>query len=471
MQERERDTPRALRAYEEAKILIDRGDLPAAMERLEQCFEADPVFLDGRFLKARVHRMLGEFEEAWSLLGRCRKDAAHDSEVCREAAEVALLRGLPEEAFAEFENLLRFDPQDEDCCARLSALAFHLRGPGAAVKRILKCLKRNPDWWGGYLHAGHAYHLAGKAAKAVACYHRLLDRVPEHRGAAENLRSLKRGDPPRQGLLDQVFEELVFSEAVRLIDRGSAEQSLRLLEGWRPRFQDNPGYLEILARVHLELGQVEWARQAVEHHSQCVEGEIPQSLKARLLIASGDPKGASELLRRLCQESPESTERWLELAEALFLSGDWSEALVAADACLGLNPECCDGLFLKARILKKIGRPAECRETLEAVVRRDPGREAAHYALGVEYLLDHKDNLAVEQLRKALALLPDRAASWRHLAIAYTRLQAWEEARAAWGEVLRCHPEDGFAAESLKRVAQSMSETPLPYPENRSEEI
>lgn len=442
----------ALGSYQSAMSHLAENRLLEAMVEVRRCLAFDPDFYDGQFLKARIHRLLGQYEEALPILERCLRALSDDLDVLREAAEVTLLSGQEKASLKFYQRLHELDPGDEAVSARLVAVAFHLAGPRLALKKIRACLKDNPDWPAGYLCLGNLLESVGKRDRAEDAYREALHLIPDHRGSRRNLERLYRGEPVEKGQYENCYEELFLSEAVRLTRDGHSTRAIRMLEEWRPKFRSHPEFLEVLAKTAAHLGRSRLTLSAILEIPMEQRSPSVLLLESRTLAEIGDYEAAAARYARLCEDRPESLDYWLESLEVLSKTGDGTRAVRAVEEALDRLPHEADLWFEAARIRKRYVDAASCVAALEKVVELRPDHSQALYALGVEKLLSGDAAGAVPPLCTLTRGDRDHTEGWRHLAVAYTRLKDWRKAHACWTAVIRLSPSDGQAAGNLDKL-------------------
>jgi adenylate cyclase len=172
--------------------------------------------------------------------------------------------------------------------------------------------------------------------------------------------------------------------------------------------------------------------------------------------------GWSEIPERSLQSGLEIADRAVQLddeepyahevlAIALFFSREHDRALAEARRCLALSPNSPGGHIVLARILTFSGDAAAAIDVLNAYMRLDP-----HYRdLTLHFLAEARVSLgqfdaAVAALKQRLARNPNVETSYALLSSCYGHLGRFDEARAAWAEVLRIAP--NFSIERQRRV-------------------
>jgi adenylate cyclase len=169
--------------------------------------------------------------------------------------------------------------------------------------------------------------------------------------------------------------------------------------------------------------------------------EIPeQSLKTGLEIG--------ERAVQLDEEEPQAHDA---LAIALFFHRELDRALAEARRCLALAPNWAGGHLVMARILTYSGDAAAAINMIDAYMRLDP----LYRDLTLHFLAEARVSLgqfdaAVTALEQRLERSPNSETSYALLASCYGHLGRFDEARAAWAEVMRIAP--NFSIDRQRQV-------------------
>ncbi len=128
---------------------------------------------------------------------------------------------------------------------------------------------------------------------------------------------------------------------------------------------------------------------------------------SRIQMRGGQPEQAIKTLERLNTLFPDQPQIIGILGEAYFLNGEYEKSLDRVTDTLLLVPDDTELLFLRARILEKIGRPEQARRILSIVERELPVRFDVLHLKAV--LLRQTGNLdsSLSVLERALELYPE----------------------------------------------------------------
>lgn len=183
-----------------------------------------------------------------------------------------------------------------------------------------------------------------------------------------------------------------------------------------------------LAIALLKSGQ---AGEATEELRSFLKAR-PKEMRARQLLGvslleAGDFRGAIQELEQVRVASPNDPSVVFALAMAHARGGDEAQgkALVA-----GLERFPAQARLLEGLMEYRAGRFDEARAKFEECLRYEPNTAPAIAAVGRLYLLDKKDDLAIEHLERALRLMPQDAESTYQLGVLYDRNGDTQKGRA-----------------------------------------
>lgn len=141
---------------------------------------------------------------------------------------------------------------------------------------------------------------------------------------------------------------------------------------------------------------------------------------------------------------------WHILAICREKSGDFTAALQAYEAALGLSPDEPELASDLARLALKMGMARVAEGLLGAYLAQRPGSVDALNNLGIAQRDQMKFGQAVETLRGAIQANPQSAMLWNTLASVLTLQGHTEQALVFYDEALRLHP--GFAGARYNRA-------------------
>jgi len=158
-----------------------------------------------------------------------------------------------------------------------------------------------------------------------------------------------------------------------------------------------------------------------------------------------------EIAERAVQMDEEEPETHHALAVALVFRRKLDRALAEARRSLALEPNFARGHHTIARILTLNGDAAGAINMMEAYMRLDPFYpDLALYFLAEARVALGQFDAAVTLLKQRLERTPNSETSLALLASCYGHLGMFDEARAAWAEVMKIAPD--FSIERQRRV-------------------
>jgi transglutaminase-like putative cysteine protease/tetratricopeptide (TPR) repeat protein len=217
--------------------------------------------------------------------------------------------------------------------------------------------------------------------KAIEIYERYLEMVPQDPRAQEKLASLYRHQK-------EMARAVAASRAAIRLDPRSADRHTDLAE----LLALDKHYAEALAEVDKGASKGKSAQEifadlvvrlAVLEDKSLVEelvsaepGRMEKNAKANLnlaypLVFSGRARDALPLLKKALALDPKSTETLTTLAEAYRTLGQWSLALVQAEAAIKIDGKNGDAYYHKACALARLGRKVEAMRALRQAVELD----------------------------------------------------------------------------------------------------
>lgn len=87
---------------------------------------------------------------------------------------------------------------------------------------------------------------------------------------------------------------------------------------------------------------------------------------------------------------------------------------------------------------------------LKAALAEEPNSSEAHHQLGLVYIFTGEFELSLEELKQAAALNDSDITTLNDLALTYTMLERYDEAKAGFEEVLRRDPDNSIAKKNLE---------------------
>ena len=158
-----------------------------------------------------------------------------------------------------------------------------------------------------------------------------------------------------------------------------------------------------------------------------------------------------EIAQRAIQVDEEEAQGHFALAVALLWHREHDKALGEARRCVALEPNSAVGHIAIAHILTYSGNAEAAIRTIDAYMKLDPFyKDIVLYFLAEARISLGLIDEAVAALNRRLERNPNSETSYALLASCYGQLGRFEEARAAWAEVLRIAP--NFSIERRRHI-------------------
>ena len=220
---------------------------------------------------------------------------------------------------------------------------------------------------------------------------------------------------------DQILDALV--ALGRVTDAASCAKDLVQLT------PAEPGALRVASRFHLSQGRLdsalELADRALDINANAHQARL---LRGCVLFKMEEHRRASEDLRQVASHHPHSVPVHCWLADSLLLSGNFEEAIDAAEHLIEIDPTHFHAHCVRGLALIKLGRPAEAIAILDELLPTDDSHSLLVAASRVRGIGDHE--AASRYLHRVAQLQPDNRDLW----IERTRLHIDEGAFDAAAE-------------------------------------
>ncbi len=392
-----------------------------------------------------------------------------------------LADGLEKEIAATRDKAKR-SPENYALLMRLAQLHEERGEITLALESLQQCMKFEPEVAEIYLYHGILQRRHGnndaaresfskalelnrfmsKAYYQLGILERSLNNIAEARNLLQKCIQLSPDDPYAHYQLGMIYREL-------------GETSLALMEIKRATIlhpTDSYG--------HSKLGQLyQQNRQydlAISAYSQALslKPEDPFVLErlGEVLAAKEMYERAAELFQEaLANQFHPRVETMISLGQVLRRLEDYKEIEVLMNEVLRLEPDNCDGAFLKAVAMIKQNRSVEAIALLEKLTENPTASYEAWLELGKLYQADKHPDKAVSAFIRASTSAPDQAGIWNNIGILLSNQKAYEEALKAFKKAASFDYTDSQIASNLKAVQKKIETNCQRIIEARSEEL
>lgn len=327
--------------------------------------------------------------------------------------------GHPEQAIADYRELLRQDPSIAPAYNNLGRLLFNLNRFGEAITTLEKGLSLQPDMAPASVMLGASYLQVGDAARALPPLEAGVTALPDDHFARLSL--------ARAYIRLQRPEDAV-SELQQLLKRDPKDQ-----ESW---------YL--LGKLQLEQSEASFAQvRAINPDaplSHQLSGEIMESMK--------NTPGAVAEYKRAIAIDPADLEAQGHLANLYWSTGDWTEARPLLAAYLEKRPSDCIVRWKLGNTLSQLESPPEdVLHEIDGALKQCPDLVQARVDRARALLKTGHPREALPELKTAESKAPDEPSVQFLLARVYKALGDPAAATAATARFAALQKAEHDAAE------------------------
>jgi tetratricopeptide (TPR) repeat protein len=172
------------------------------------------------------------------------------------------------------------------------------------------------------------------------------------------------------------------------------------------------------------------------------------------LLALGKNTEAIAALQRATRSMPNEPQAHLQLAKAYEASENWAAAVEELQKLVNLDPQEAEYSYLLGRAWTKLSA-----WSYQRLARLSPASARLHQALGQEYAMQGKYELAIAAYQQAARSDPRLPEIHLALALLLLELKRTDEARAEIDLELKLVPESKEALETRARVEAAMAAT------------
>jgi tetratricopeptide (TPR) repeat protein len=433
----------AYRLYGTSLSSRDPARLPLAEKQLRESLnlnQNDPL----------THQALGENLEQQGKL-----EEAVDC--YRRAAAQMFFNDMFDEARTTVAHALELNPDDAELLAIKGYILLSEGTYEEALRVFDESLSHAPDNATTLGMKGQTLALLSRETEALECLHRAIELNGSEPllffllGAV--LRSLGRYEEALVPLDKAVklapdnVQALVFSGSV-LHELHHNDRARELLE----RAVDLDRAVGVATSGHtfmtlgetlVELGQHEEALRAFDQALALSPNDPGLVIaKAQSLRLLGRGAEAVQLLKLLVESNPESAFAYARLADVLYASRNYEEALKNVETALELMPTYVDALVVRGRILRALDRYTEAVQVLQEAVKLEPSWFEPLAELGAALRKVGRWDESLQALDKALESQPDSTHALRYKAETLSDLARHDESLKVLEHALAVAPDD-----------------------------
>jgi tetratricopeptide (TPR) repeat protein len=454
--------------------LVDQGKFAEAERQLHQYLLKRPQSSKANSLLAKVYLRQEKFEQAEQALQKAIASAPNLVEPRLSLGDAYVAEGKLDLAVEAYESVIKLAPHDARAGLALAKLYL---GEGAFAKSLeaagsIPPEKRAPELLPTLAADYFGLQQVEKAGLEVQNMLQIADKHPDlipelaefflaHHDFKSSQQLLELAQP-KQPATDRFLVALARTQA-GLGELKEAQESLETVFARSPQFLD-----ALIVAGQVASQQTDWAAateafsrahslapsrpdilyglvsaelygnqtSAAIKDAQRLHALIPQDLRATYLLALalfGEKRWdeARVHAEKVLAAHPDDREMNLLLVDvAINNDHNFSLARKYVEPCLKRNPSDPGALYYLGMIQKMEGDITGAIDNLSKSVAANPKNGDAQGALGGLYLQAGDVNRAVRALEQAVALVPEEAQNHYQLALAYSRLNAPDKAKA-----------------------------------------
>lgn len=434
------------------------GHLDRAESELAVAVQADPQYLDGRLLRARLLSARGQTAAALDQVRQIRASHPQDADAATLEGDLLQAGGDGQGAQGIYRSVLASEPGHLGASTALVQSLLRNNEAAAAAEVLARLKQVQPK------------HLQTLYLDALVAFER-----GDNDGAYEKSRQLAAAAPEnpqalqlagaaalRVGQVQQALSELTrlvrlapeFEPGRQLLARahlraGHADSAIAAVAPLLDDPQASPRTLTLAAQAHLLNGDERTAERLLARAARARDGTTSQVALAMAQIGRGDADSGLGRLSEIASQDTASTAD-LALVVARLMKQDLKGALGALDGLDRKQPLQPQFMFLRAQVLQRLGDVDGARAQYEAALKRDPHYFAATDALAG---LDLKANRPGDARARFEKLVGDKVSGALALqALAQLDQEAGKpkEEVAAWlQKAVAASPEDMLARRRL----------------------
>lgn len=328
----------------------------------------------------------GRYADSTASLARAVELAPDSLPIRTQLAMSRIATGEYATAIAELEGILAEDPTFTQ--AEISLVMVHVAAAdnAAAISAAEGLVQKNPESALAHNVLGYVFEVSDQRPQALAAYTAALERDALFHPARINLARMAIADGDNEGGRQQ-FKKILDDEPFH---------AFALLGLAALALQDD----------NLDEAERLWL-QAREHNPDAV---APRLLLAKHYRAKSNQTQALTMIREAYRLAPYAPQVQAAYAAQMLESGDFPEALEAAQSLVARVPNSVEGLELLAHTHNRLGNAEGLRETLEKIAEIAPEAAGARLLLG-RLAIRRKDFAAADKIAGDLLAMPDGAAA------------------------------------------------------------
>lgn len=371
-------------AFVLGSFLVSRGENDRAKRVYERAMVSFPS-RRGEFIGrlSEIAAAHGRRDQAVAAIDAALKGNSSDLSLQAHKAALELDSDQPERAQAaklQLELLLKRMPSSAFVRFHLGRSYVKFGDLFKANDQFTRCIHIDPNYAPGWLALAESEYRGGNLARSRATVDRLLAGAPMY-APALLLKARVEGDLGKPKEMKESLDlaviagapshEVAVVRARLLISSGDVDEALRILRAAAASHRD-PAISLALAEAEASRGEFRLALAALDAGAEANPGvtDIPLA-KATLLLKGGRHLDALGLFKSLREKAPESPAVAAGFADALAMTGQLKEAVVAYEAAMKLPGSAASVWVSAGAVYNALGDVASARRCYQEALARD----------------------------------------------------------------------------------------------------
>jgi tetratricopeptide (TPR) repeat protein len=288
-----------------------------------------------------------------------------------------------------------------------------------AMLEFRSAIKAKPNEAESYYQLGLSARGSGDILTAAQAFRKAVELDPKHTRAQLIL----------AGLMTSTGDRALLKEA---------EKRVRSLLETTPVTAE---MLQVLALTELRMGRTE---DAVHGFEQAL-AKAPEALNSAVMLSMAkmvqrDFAGAEEVLKKACENSPNSAEARVILARFYYSLGRPADADAQIRRALEIRPDHGPALMDQGRLYAATGRKADAEEIFKRLSLS--GEKTYRPIYGLFLFQEERREEAVKEFERVVKLDPEDRLARTRLVVAYGTVNRKADAERVLEEVLKKNPKD-----------------------------
>lgn len=400
--------------------------------------------------------------DAVPILERAQKARPNDIEVMNNLGNAYVSTNQDEKALGQYENIAKLNTQMYEPYYNIGGIMLRRGSYDKAIEAYESALSRSTGDPFVYNNLGAAYEKSGNINKAMENYVHAAsmrsDNLTFNRNAG--LACLKANEVDKAiPYLSKVIDADSSDNAVKLAlaeyyaNKGENENAKKLLEGLSDKLGNNTTYWYNLGVVCFRLNDLDGAASAYKKAMELGSSDAALLNNYGLVLTrQGKFDDAIPVFEKLSGMAGASKDAQLTLASCYFRSGNTAKAVDSWKTYLRENPSRDDVRLELAAALWKSGDKEGARYHYVEVSKNQPNNARALNGIGLYQYDVEKMNEAASSFRKAIAADPNFLPSYNNLAVTLERLNKRAEGIKLLEKALEIDPNYEDARRNLERM-------------------